>query len=55
VGKGEGVGESSKEWYFCLNVGKSGKGAEGVGECEKEWVGFIKPRTEQGLSHTSCW
>ena len=46
---GEGVGESGKEWYFCLSVGKSGKKGEGVGGCGKEWVGFIKPRKEQGL------
>ena len=30
---GEGVGESEKEWYFCLSVGRSGKRGEGVGEC----------------------
>ena len=22
---GEGMGESGKEWYFCLSVGRSGK------------------------------
>jgi len=32
-GKGnEGVGESGKEWYFCLSVGRSGKRGEEVGE-----------------------
>ena len=52
-GKGEeSVGESGKEWYFCLNVGKSGKG-EGVGGCGKEWVKFIKPRKKQGPSYYS--
>jgi len=31
-GKGrEGVGESGKEWYFCLSVRRSGKRGEGVG------------------------
>ena len=29
---GEGVGESGKAWYFCLNVGRSGKRGEGVDE-----------------------
>ena len=44
--RGEGVGESGKEWYFCLSVGKSGKRG-------KEWVGFIKPRKEQGLKESN--
>ena len=30
---GERVGESGKEWYFCLSVGRSEKRGEGVGEC----------------------
>ena len=30
---GEGVGESGKEWYFCLSVGRSGKRGERVSEC----------------------
>jgi len=30
--RGEGVGESGKEWYFCLSVGRSGKRGEGMGE-----------------------
>ena len=29
---GEGVGESGKEWYFCLSVGRSGKRGERVDE-----------------------
>ena len=31
---GEGVGESEKEWYFCLSVRRSGKRGEKVGESE---------------------
>ena len=32
VKEGEGVGDSGKELYFCLSVGRSGKMGEGVGE-----------------------
>ena len=31
---GEGVGESGKELYFCLSVGRGGKEWVRVGECE---------------------
>ena len=50
MGKGGGVSESEKEWYFCLSVGKSGKKGERMGGCEKEWVRLIKLRKEQGLN-----
>ena len=33
---GEGMSESEKELYFCLNVGQSGGEGEGVGGCGKE-------------------
>lgn len=48
--RGEGVGESGNEWYFCLSVGNNGKG-EGMGECGNECARFIKPRKEQGPNH----
>ena len=47
---GEGVGESGKDWYFYLSVGKSG-GKKWVSGCGKEWVEFIKPRKEQDLAN----
>lgn len=53
MGRGEGVDESGKEWYFCLRVGNSGKwGKEWVG-VERSGLGSLNHEKNRALQVTS--